>query len=160
MAVIRKKGLVSLVMDEFTASLFAPQQLAELDRTRPGWRFEDDDPICEDYIVEVRRITDNTERSDGGLAARHTWMAVIKVNGEEWRIPGAVLERIIRYREGLINEAKVAAGKEIAELRATRKKPATAPALYDDNVPLPEPALAPSFLGQNDTEPEDENYDC
>lgn len=117
--VIRKEGLVVIAMDELAASLYAPEQLKELELTRPGYVFETDHPIRERYIVEVRRMASSEERPDGSRKTRYDWMAEIEHRGEIWRIPGLVMERIITYRDRIISEARSQAAKEAAELKAT-----------------------------------------
>ena len=115
--IIRKEGLVSIEMDTFEAALFAPERLAEIERTRPGYLLQDEYAVRQRYVVEVRRITTLVEGLDGGNAARHTWYAEIETGGEVWRIPGPVLERIIRYRDSLITEGREIAGREQADMR-------------------------------------------
>lgn len=112
MTIIRKEGLVTVEMDEFAAALFEPERLNDLIRQRPGYELETDFAIRERYIVEVRRIT-TTEAGigDAEWSARHTWVYEIEHAGEIWRIPERVMERIIKYRESLIKEARSEASR-------------------------------------------------
>ena len=112
MDIARKEGLVTVEMDQFAAALFEPERLNELMRQRPGYEFENNVPIRERYIVEVRRITTTVDGIGGAeWGARHTWVYEIEHAGEIWRIPEKVMERMMKYRESLIKEARSEASR-------------------------------------------------
>ena len=116
---IMQEGLVTVAMDSFQASLWAPEHLAEIERNRPGDLLLRDDVVRKRYIVEVRRVSINDVDHDGNVTGKavHHWTAEIEHEGEVWRIPGPVLERIISYRDQIISKGRSQAAKEAAEAR-------------------------------------------
>ena len=103
----RKRGLVTIEMDRFQASLFAPAKLKALDEARPGQALRDSVAIEENYVVSAHRL-------DG------FWDYTIEHDGVQYQIPGQVFDRLMSYREAIITEGRKARGKETA---ARRKQP-------------------------------------
>ena len=133
MAMIRKESLVTVSMDALEASLFEPEALKEIERTRPGYLLEGNEAVRRHYVVSVRRVSSYTEQLADTTAMfeqvkpRHTWIAEIEIGGVEgiWRIPGPVLERIMRLRDAIITEARSKSSKEAAEIRKGERMLAT-----------------------------------
>ncbi len=81
-------------MDSFAASLFAPEKLRQVEHNAPGILAQNRSDIVEEhYIVAVRRV-------------QGTWEATIGHDGDTFKLPGAVIDRIIAYRDRIIKEVR------------------------------------------------------
>lgn len=105
----RMSGLVSVEMDSFRASLFAPDKLKVLQESRPGSLLEDSAAVIEDYIVRVHRL-------DGKFDYE------IKHDGLTFRMPGEVFDRMASYREAIITRSRREAGRRGAETRRQNRE--------------------------------------
>ena len=96
----KRRGHVAIEMDEMQAMLFAPDKLQTLHQQRPGHFLEARAAVIEEiYIVTVHRM-------DG------VWEYVVQHDGETFRLPGQVVDRILSYRQSIIKEQRRARGQE------------------------------------------------
>ena len=111
----KREGLVTIEMDAFAGMLWAPERVAEIERTRPGELLSrDHDLLRTRYIVEVRRTSKNDTDELGNLTGKetHNWTLEIESGGQIWRIPGPVWDRANQYRERIMEEARSATARE------------------------------------------------
>lgn len=102
--VYKRESLVTVEMDSFQASLFAPERLKELEVSQPGvLARRSEDVIEERYIVVTRRT-------------QGTWEYEVEHRGVVTVLPARVLERFIAQRDAIITEGR----KDSARLRMTR----------------------------------------
>ena len=127
----RREGLVTVDHDSFSAMLFAPGKLQRIQDSTPGILMQNRfDVVQEKYIVQVRRID-------------QTWEYTVEVNGEEFKMPGRVFDRLMSYREAILKEQR----RDQAENRLYR----VAAADQAEAARQPDdPAGALSFLGGSD----------
>lgn len=122
----KRQSLITVEMDAFQASLFAPEKLKELERTTPGVLAQArDDVIEEQYIVTTRRI-------------QGTWeYEVTHVVGDKMRMPAGVIDRFMDQRKAIIKEGR----SDTAKARAAPKSRA------GTGDPQPTAADVARFLG-------------
>lgn len=126
----KKQSLVSVEMDAFQASLFAPGKLKAVETATPGVLAQArDDVVEEQYIVTTRRIQGTWE-----VEVQHVGDTVLK-------LPGKVVERIIAQRNAIIKEGR----KEAARNRLNRIAEADQRAAERD----PTDADVANFLGRD-----------
>ena len=90
----RREGLVTVDHDSFSAMLFAPGKLQRIQDSAPGILMQNRfDVVQEKYIVQVRRID-------------QTWEYTVEVNGQEFKMPGKVFDRLMSYREAILKEQR------------------------------------------------------
>ena len=71
-------------------------------------RYSGEDTHTTDYYIVI------TDRTDG------RWSHTVELKGEVYRLPGAVVDRIIRHREAIIKEQRSERGKEQAAARLSQ----------------------------------------
>lgn len=107
----KRQSLVTIEMDEIEALLFAPEELAEVKAKRPGHLMDiPSDAVTRHYIV-------STKRHDSGV-----WDVEVQCGSEAMRLPGKVVERIIRQRESIITEQRSVRSQEAAERRKAKDR--------------------------------------
>ena len=90
----KRRGHVAIEMDEMEAMLFAPDKIAEIKAHAPGYFLRNRSAVIEEiYIVTVHRL-------DG------VWEYTIQHDGETYRLPGKVVDRIMSYRAAIIKEQR------------------------------------------------------
>ena len=89
----KRESLVTVEMDAFAASLFAPQRLKELEVSQPGVLARRSDDVIEERFITVTRCTQGV------------WEYEIEVNGTVTKIPKKVMDRF-RQQEKAIQKEK------------------------------------------------------
>ena len=90
----KREGLVTVEMDSIQAALFAPRKLEQLNQERPGVFMQKRSSVIEEkYIVTVHRIAGQ-------------WEYTVEHDGETYRLPGAVVDRMTAYRQSIIKEQR------------------------------------------------------
>ena len=90
----KREGLVTAAMDSIQAALFAPRKLEQLNQERPGVFMQKRSSVIEEkYIVTVHRIAGQ-------------WEYTVEHDGETYRLPGAVVDRMTAYRQSIIKEQR------------------------------------------------------
>ena len=90
----KREGLVTVAMDSIQAALFAPRKLEQLNQERPGVFMQKRSSVIEEkYIVTVHRIAGQ-------------WEYTVEHDGETYRLPGAVVDRMTAYRQSIIKEQR------------------------------------------------------
>ncbi|MCE2494885.1 MAG: hypothetical protein J4F40_20250 [Alphaproteobacteria bacterium] len=113
-------------MDSFAAQLWAPTELRELERDRPGELLtRGEDLIRHRYIIEVRRTTHNDVDATGNMTGKaiHNWTLEIEFGGKIWRIPGPVWDRANEYRDRIEAKARADASREALQARGGKIQP-------------------------------------
>ena len=83
-----------MAMDSIQAALVAPRKLEQLNRDRPGVFMQQRSSVIEKkYIVTVHRIAGQ-------------WEYAVEHDGETYRLPGAVVDRMTAYRQSIIKEQR------------------------------------------------------
>ena len=95
----KRRGHVDIGMNELEAALFAPDKLKEIQAREPGYLLQDRSAVVEEiYIVTVHRL-------DG------VWEYTIQHDGDKYRLPAKVVERMIDYRKSIITERRREQGR-------------------------------------------------
>ena len=97
-------------MDSLSAELYAPTH-----RPNSG--------SSKESVLELWLSPDRSWRSTTWSPTRQRdleWEFTVSINGEEWRIPPEVVDRIIRDRELIIRAQRKDRGKEQAEARKSQ----------------------------------------
>ena len=90
----KRESLVTVELDAFQASLFAPEKLKLIQDTTAGILMQNrSDVVQERYVVQVRRID-------------RTWEYLVAIGSEEFKIPGKVFDRLMAYRKSIIEEQR------------------------------------------------------
>ena len=127
----RRKGLVTVDHDSFSAMLFAPEKLKLIQDTTPGILMQNrSDVVQERYVVQVRRID-------------RTWEYLVAIGGEEFKIPGKVFDRLMAYRKSIIEEQRRDRTEDQLRRVAAADQAEAAREPYD-------PAVSKAFLGSPD----------
>ena len=127
----RREGLVTVDHDSFSAMLFKPKQLKNVEEVSPYMLYQNrSDVIQEKYIVQVRRISS-------------VWEYTVEIAGVETKLPGKVFDRLVRYREQIIREQR----QDQAEHRMRRVAADDQAAAAREPA---DPAEALAFLGGAD----------
>ena len=100
----KRESLVTVELDAFQASLFAPDRLKELETHHPGiLARRTDDVVEERYIVVTRRT-------------QGVWEYEVEHRGVVTKLPAKVMERFIAQRDAIITAGR----KESARNRLHR----------------------------------------
>ena len=136
----QQRHLITVEMDSLSAELYAPTKLRKLQEECPGALAKSGPVLEEHYVVTTRRRD-------------LEWEFTVSINGEEWRIPPEVVDRIIRDRELIIRAQRKDRGKEQAEARKVQvrddweKVPLDQdPVFWDMNGQKRSPWDEPSYL--------------
>ena len=90
----KRESLVTVEMDAFQASLFAPDRLKELETHQPGiLARRTDDVVEERYIVVTRRT-------------QGVWEYEVEHRGLVTKLPAKVMERFIAQRDAIITAGR------------------------------------------------------
>ena len=90
----KRESLVTVEMDAFQASLFAPDRLKELETHQPGiLARRTDDVVEERYIVVTRRT-------------QGVWEYEVEHRGLVTKLPAKVMERFITQRDSIITAGR------------------------------------------------------
>ena len=90
----KRRGHVDIEMGELEAALFAPEKLKEIRDREPGYLLQNRSAVVEEiYIVTVHRL-------DG------VWEYTVQHDGDTYRLPAKVVERMIDYRKSIITEQR------------------------------------------------------
>ena len=89
----KRQSLVTVEMDEFAASLFAPQRLKELEVSQPGVLARRSDDVIEERYITITRCTQGV------------WEYEMEVNGVVTKVPKKVMDRF-RQQEKAIQKEK------------------------------------------------------
>ena len=90
----KREGLITVEMDSIQAALVAPRKLEQLNQERPGVFMQKRSSVIEEkYIVTVHRIAGQ-------------WEYTVEHDGETYRLPGAVVDRMTAYRQSIIKEQR------------------------------------------------------
>ena len=90
----KRESLVTVEMDSFEASLFAPQRLKELEVSQPGMLARRSYDVIEERYITVTRCVQGT------------WEYEIEVNGVVTKIPKKVMERFHRQEKAIQKEKR------------------------------------------------------
>ena len=122
----KKTGHVAIEMNELEAALFAPDKLKEIQGREPGFFLANRSAVVEEiYIVTVHRL-------DG------VWEYTIRHDGDTYRLPARVVERMIEYRKTIIAEHRREQARTRHQRTAERDQ---AEAEAEGQVGLPEIGL-------------------
>lgn len=94
----RKQSLVTIEMGDMEAALFAPAKLEEVRKARPGDALRSGIALEEHYILTAHRLDGVYDYS-------------ITHDGETFRIPAKVFDRLAKMRESIIDQARKEQGK-------------------------------------------------
>ena len=90
----KRESLVTVEMDAFAASLFAPQRLKELEVSQPGVLARRSDDVIEERYITVTRCIQGV------------WEYEIEVNGVVSRIPKKVMDRFRQQEKAIQKERR------------------------------------------------------
>lgn len=90
----KRESLVTVKMDQFQASLFAPQRLKELEETQPGILFRRTDDVIEERYIAITRNYDGV------------WEYEMEIGGVVTKIPAKLMERFQQQTKAIQKERK------------------------------------------------------
>ena len=121
-----KRSLVTIEMDEVEAALFAPEKLSALQQAQPGRILRDSAVVEENYVLKAHRLDGRFDYT-------------IEHDGSVFRLPGKVIDRLLRMRAAIITENRREQGR--SKMRRTAEEDQE----EADRQPLMDPTSFPSL---------------
>ena len=92
--IYKRESLVTVEMDAFQASLFAPDRLRELEVHQPGVLARRSEDVVEERYIAVTRRTQGV------------WEYEVEHRGVITKLPAKVMDRFIAQRDAIIKEGR------------------------------------------------------